>query len=140
MKRLLHYIIAKNQYNIQSPFLYDLYCNVISARMSSSQIEEAGLARSDRFGQLCHKLADHYHALPYDKHYFGMTEHLELNIMTMSDGSIICAAEGIHRSKKSEQEWQAIVKEPKVTLSVDLYDYGIVFTSRKLSKQHFLLR
>lgn len=46
----------------------------------------------------------------------------------------------IHWSPQMEEAWNSIRKHPKVTLSVDLFQKGIVFFRPELSKQHFVIR
>jgi predicted O-methyltransferase YrrM len=46
----------------------------------------------------------------------------------------------IHWSKEMEQAWHEICSKPEVTVSVDLFQFGLVFFSKKLSKQHFVIR
>ena len=46
----------------------------------------------------------------------------------------------IHLSPSMEKAWQHIIKDPDVTLSLDLFRVGIAFFNNKLSKQHFVLK
>jgi len=46
----------------------------------------------------------------------------------------------IHWSGEMEQAWQEICSDPEVTVSLDLFQFGLVFFSKKLSKQHFVVR
>lgn len=137
MNRLVFLLCAKNQYNIQSPFLFELYTEVIAARLDDKRCAALGIGRRDRYGQLRYKLANHYQARP-------ATEHAELpgadDVLLMADGSLAALVRRPHHSRECERRWKETVKDPAVTLSVDLYDVGLLFTSKKLSKQHFLLR
>jgi len=46
----------------------------------------------------------------------------------------------IHWSKDMEKAWNAIVANPRVTVSLDLYRIGVVFFRKECTKQHFVLR
>lgn len=46
----------------------------------------------------------------------------------------------IHWSADMEKAWAEIIKRPEVTISVDLFAFGLAFVSKKLSKEHFVLR
>jgi len=136
MNRLEYIVCAKTQYNIQSPFVYDLYENVLLPKLDRAALTRLGLSRRDKFGQLCYKIADHY----------GATAAGNSTALRGAD-TVLDTGEGLiglvrrpHRDKGSEQEWQKLFKEPDVTLSVDLFDAGLVFTSKHLSRQHFVLR
>ena len=46
----------------------------------------------------------------------------------------------IHWSKPMEQAWEAIKKHPKVTVTIDTYQWGIVFFRTEQAKEHFVVR
>lgn len=136
MNRLEYIVCAKTQYNIQSPFVYDLYENVLLPKLDRAALTRLGLSRRDKFGQLCYKIADHYGATAT-----GNSAALRgADTVLATDEGLIGLVRRPHRDKGSEQEWQKLFKEPDVTLSVDLFDAGLVFTSKHLSRQHFVLR
>lgn len=137
MNRLHYFLFAKNQYNIQSPFMYDLYENVLAPKLDRPTLARLGLGRRDRFGQLRYKLADHYGATEISAD--TMLDGTDIVLATSDDG-LIGLVKQPHRSRVSEKQWSRLVKEHEVTLSVDLYDTGLVFTSKRLSKQHILFR
>ncbi len=134
MNRLQYIIKAKTQYDIQSPFMFDLYEKVLSPRLDSSM---QALVDSDRFEQLLYKLTDHYRAYECKT---ATTLQGADRVLQCFDNSLIGLVRSPHRSKDSEEAWKRLFKEPDVTLSVDLYDIGLVFTSKRLSKQHILFR
>ncbi|MCR4817212.1 MAG: hypothetical protein K5842_08560 [Bacteroidales bacterium] len=135
MNKVTFILKAKSQYNIQSPFLFDLYQNVIAPQMDRSLLSASGIDARDRYAQLLYKLCDHYQAVETEK-----GDWLVDNLMRNADGSFIGVLRSPHRDKLQESVWKRTVDDPRVTLSVDLYNCGIIFTSRKLSKQHWLLR
>lgn len=45
----------------------------------------------------------------------------------------------IHLSKEMERAWQAIKTHPRTSLSIDLYQIGIVFINSGLTNQHYVL-
>ncbi|MBO4307405.1 MAG: hypothetical protein J5848_03745 [Bacteroidales bacterium] len=138
MNRLQYYILADTQYNIQSPFLYDLYTNVVKARLGRDILKREQFSRHDLSAQMLYKLSDHYHAtIVTSPPALLKNTHC---VLTMPDGSFIAIVNRPHRSKASEQLWNSLFKEHEITLSVDFFDIGLLFTSVKLSKQHFVLR
>ena len=46
----------------------------------------------------------------------------------------------IHWSDEMTEAWEAIKTHPEVTLTVDIFKFGIVFFRRGVEKQHFVLR
>lgn len=48
--------------------------------------------------------------------------------------------EGIHRSKETERDWENIKSQKEVTLTLDLFYWGMVFFKKGRAKQHFVIR
>jgi predicted O-methyltransferase YrrM len=46
----------------------------------------------------------------------------------------------IHWSEGMEKAWNEICQRPEVTISLDLFSLGVVFVSKKFSKEHFVLK
>lgn len=46
----------------------------------------------------------------------------------------------IHWSNEMQQAWEEIKKHPQVTVSVDVFYFGLVFFKKELSKEDFILR
>lgn len=137
MNRLHHFLFAKTQYNIQTPFMYDLYENVLAPKLDKPTMARMGIGRRDRYGQLRYKLADHYGATETGAE--PTLDGADTVLATRNDG-LIGMVRQPHGNRSSEKQWSRLVKEHEVTLSVDLYDIGLVFTSKRLSKQHILFR
>lgn len=60
-----------------------------------------------------------------------------LNLATESSVFIF---DDIHWSREMEQAWEEIKKHNSVSLTIDLYQLGIVFFQKGLAKQHFTLK
>ena len=150
MNRLQHLLSAQNAYNIQSPFLYDLYCHVVDARISRSDLRKLGLQRRDRYGQLRFKLMDYYGAMEVDN---GRSVAADIatkgnpnigtnltSLMCREDGSLIRMMRKPHRNSETEAQWEQLVGMTDTRMVVDLYDVGLIFTSTKLARQRFIMR
>lgn len=46
----------------------------------------------------------------------------------------------IHWSPEMKEGWEEIISKPRVTTTLDLFFFGVVFFRQELSKQHFILR
>ena len=46
----------------------------------------------------------------------------------------------IHRSKRNEREWNEMVDDNDITLSIDCYRFGLLFKMKRKEKQHFILK
>lgn len=61
-------------------------------------------------------------------------------LLSKSNKDSVMVFDDIHWSAEMSQAWQTIIKDPRVTLSVDLFDLGIVFFKQELNKQHYTIR
>jgi predicted O-methyltransferase YrrM len=55
------------------------------------------------------------------------------------NGTLI-VLDDIHWSEGMEEAWEMIKSHPQVTVTIDLYDMGLVFLRREQAKEHFVLR
>jgi hypothetical protein len=54
-----------------------------------------------------------------------------------AEGIIIL--DDIHWSKEMNQAWNELKNHPSVSLSIDLFEGGILFLNQKLPKHHYIL-
>jgi len=66
-------------------------------------------------------------------------EYFNLCINSIQNNSLFIF-DDIHWSKEMEQVWKEIHSDSRVTVSIDLYDMGLVFFRKESTKQHFILR
>lgn len=52
----------------------------------------------------------------------------------------VMIVDDIYWSAEMNEAWKEIIENNKVTLSLDFYRFGVVFFSKNLSKEHFVLR
>lgn len=69
----------------------------------------------------------------------GMLEAFE-EILKNSNNNTMCVIDNIHASQQMEWAWEAIKKDPRVTVMIDTYHLGLVFFRRESVKQHFIIR
>ena len=48
--------------------------------------------------------------------------------------------EDIHANAATEALWQTLQQNPKVTVTIDTYHFGLVFFRREQAKEHFIIR
>jgi predicted O-methyltransferase YrrM len=62
-------------------------------------------------------------------------------LMTKAQEYTILIFDDIYWSPEMTDAWQAIKSDPRVSLTIDIYRFGIVFMHRdKLAKEDFILR
>jgi predicted O-methyltransferase YrrM len=61
-------------------------------------------------------------------------------LLQKSNKETIIVLDDIHWSLEMHQAWSNIISRPEVTLSIDLFQIGIVYFLPELNKQHYRLR
>lgn len=60
--------------------------------------------------------------------------------LTKAHNDTVIVMDDIHWSRGMEEAWQAIKQHPRVTVTIDLYDMGLVFLRTEQAQEHFTLR
>jgi predicted O-methyltransferase YrrM len=66
-------------------------------------------------------------------------EYFELLLPTITNETV-WIFDDIHWSADMEEAWEIIRKHPKVTVSIDTFQWGLVFFRYEQPKQHFIIR
>jgi len=66
-------------------------------------------------------------------------EYFETLLPTITNETI-WIFDDIHRVKEKEEAWQIIKNHPKVTVSIDTYQFGLVFFRKEQNKEHFYIK
>lgn len=82
----------------------------------------------------------------YDLIYFGgnsskkaTLEYFDLLLPTRTNDSV-WIFDAIHGSKDMEDTWEIIKNHPNVTVTIDTFQWGIVFFRNEQKKEHFVIR
>ena len=118
VNRISHFLRAKTQYNLHSPFVYRLYTEVLF-----SHCPGRGRSSADVVWRL-----EEYYGLPHSK------LHTPNSKLQTPDGLFLIVAD------TRSVEWDAVVASADWQVTLDLYSCGVAVSSPRLSKQHFLLR
>jgi predicted O-methyltransferase YrrM len=66
-------------------------------------------------------------------------EYFEILVPSISNDSV-WIFDDIHWSKDMEEAWEFIKNHPKVTATIDTFQWGIVFFRKEQAKEHFTIR
>lgn len=66
-------------------------------------------------------------------------DYFELLLPTITNDSV-WIFDDIHWSADMEEAWEIIKKHPKVTVTMDTFQWGLVFFRREQPKEHFIIR
>ena len=58
-------------------------------------------------------------------------------IIDYADGSSLFVFHGIHSNAVALQFWQQLIAQPKVRVTFDLYDFGLVYFEERLNKENY---
>jgi predicted O-methyltransferase YrrM len=64
--------------------------------------------------------------------------YFELLLPTISNDSVLIF-DDIHWSKEMEEAWNIIKNHPKVTVTIDTFQWGIVFFRKEQTQEHFII-
>lgn len=70
---------------------------------------------------------------------FLTDERIEQLLIT-SENDSFWILENIHANGTTEKLWQTLKQNPKVTVTIDTYYFGLVFFRREQVKEHFIIR
>lgn len=135
MNRLQYILTAKTQYDIQSPFLFEFYSEVLNPKIGHDERARLCIRRGDRYAEVRYKIVDWYGASEADASGWDVDE-----LFATEQKGMIGLVRKPHRDRESEARWNGLVGRNDVTLAVDLFDMGVVFSYDKLSKQSVLFR
>jgi len=66
-------------------------------------------------------------------------DYFELLLPTITNETV-WIFDDIHWSAEMEEAWKIIKKHPKVTVTIDTFQWGLVFFRREQPKEHFVIR
>lgn len=69
----------------------------------------------------------------------ALLKYTEMCLPYLTENALIIA-DDINWSKDMNDAWKKITAKNEITLSIDLFEMGICFTNKSLSKEHFILR
>ena len=118
---LKYRIKAQGKYHLHSPLVYGLYENVLE------KVKEVPrYARNDNSF--------------YDNLDDWLTDFINDNPLIFKDEDAVTVVRDIHRDRKKEAEWAALIKRDNVRLSIDCWRFGIIFVMDRIEKEHYILK
>lgn len=123
-QRIRHTLKRQSEYSIHSPFMFDLYTQTIKRNRNSPKL-------------LTNLL----------KQEFGKENILEINSsyedfllqQEKTNPNSILIIKNPYQTNITYKELQKILTDPRFILSVDLFDFVLLFYNPKLSQQHYIL-
>ena len=93
------------------------------------------------FTEFLNTATEHWKLIYFDGNHSKQAtlEYFELLLPTISNDSV-WIFDDIHWSPDMEEAWEIIKKYPKVKVTIDTFQWGIVFFRNEQEKEHFVIR
>ena len=130
MNRLHFWLTAKTQYNLNSPFLFRLYNEVLFARVAAN--------------------VPHPDSTPYEKLVYKFSDHFQLRTLSANEEETLL--EGTprfgrvlilnkpHANKKQEERLEKLTADPRYKVALDLYHSAVFLTRPGIARQSYRLK
>jgi predicted O-methyltransferase YrrM len=110
------------------------------AKLSASKIEVCTGRFDTQLPTVLKKMSKPDFVFIDGHHQFKPTKDYFSEILKHSDEDTVIVIDDIHWSSGMEKAWKEIQGSAEVTVTIDLYQMGLVFLRKSLSKQHFVIR
>ena len=152
MTRLHYWLHAQTQYNLHSPFLFEMYREVLFARLTPEERRQHGIPSGDRYHELIYKCCNHYHLeIATASQLASAHSSPKLGEVPQGGGGVcptlltsgqfsILIVDRPHATPEAEQQWEHLKADPDYQVSLDLYDLALLIRNPHLTPQHLLLR
>jgi hypothetical protein len=132
MNQFLFNLRARNAHGLHSPFVYELYTQIINPCLHQSGELSALLASklSDYQGKSVEK--NKFNVQIFEINQFD-TENLNVNFED------VLLIENI-RKPNNLARWNQLIENEKIVFSIELYEMGLLFFNPIAPKQHFVFK
>jgi predicted O-methyltransferase YrrM len=113
--------------------------------VAQKQFEQFGFKNSKsittEFSNYLKNCTEQYHLIYFDGNHSKQAtlDYFELLLPTISNETV-WIFDDIHWSQGMEEAWESIKKHPKVTVTIDTFQWGLVFFRKEQPKEHFVIR
>ena len=130
---LKYRIKAKGKYHLHSPMVFSLYEEVLEKTFTSS---------------FRAKSRNHRHTIQTDSNDDLFYEVLDKNLkdfvnnnpLIFNEDDVVMIVKDIHCGKQNERDWEKLIGDEKVRLSIDCWKFGMIFVMNRIKKEHYILK
>lgn len=77
---------------------------------------------------------------PHDELDKNLKSFVNDNPLIFKENDVVMIVNDIHRGKRNEVDWERLVNDKKVRLSVDCWKFGLIFVMDRIKKEHYILK
>jgi predicted O-methyltransferase YrrM len=119
-----------------------------TSKIAQEQLEKLGLTNVEfevsEFSSYLEKantLTEHFSLIYFDGNHKNQAtlDYFELLLPTTTNNTV-WVFDDIHWSTEMDKAWETIKKHPKVTVTIDTFQWGLVFFRHEQPKEHFIIR
>lgn len=142
-KKIHHFFSSNSRHGTHSPFVYKLADELIYKEMPAA---DAVRFKSNR---LISEIASYYDkVLSYSLEQKGPDKILiieaknvvDLDIENQIEDYFMIILKDIYKIKKTEQCWNLFRNNPNITITIDLFYFGVIMKRKEQPKENFKLR
>lgn len=131
---LKHYIFSNTLHGTHSPFVYSFLENTVY---------QPNLKGTNKYEQLCHRIISSREigkVIVFDASMSAEELTSKYNMEKLqTDNQSIFIFKDIRKTDSIFEAWNSITLDSKNTISIDLFDLGILFFEQKKPKEHFTI-
>ena len=119
-----------------------------TAKIAQNQLQkfninnvESVVAEFNNYLQVCNLKSEICNLIYFDGNHSkkATLDYFEILLPTITNETV-WIFDDIHWSKDMEESWKIIKKHPKVTVTIDTFQWGLVFFRKEQEKEHFVIR
>ena len=149
---------STNQHGVHSPFVYNfvtkgLYKKELKVTNFGNYSELKNLSKKEQ--KILSKIVNYFKidSIYFDLKELSKTLDNDFNLIYFSDlkkintfnltklnSNNFIIVNGIYKKKENHYNWLKIIKKQEVKVSIDLFNFGIIFFRREQAKEHFSIR
>ena len=156
--RIRFLLKSQNQHGLHSPFVYDFVTKgLYKKRVKNSNFNEYSELKSisKKQQKVLSKIVKYFKidTIYFDFKTFKNNKKNNYKLLYINnisnfkninfddlDSKNIIIFDKIHQNKKTEKDWQNIIKNKEITASIDLFYFGLIFFRKEQAKEHFIIR
>ncbi len=146
---------STNEHGVHSPFVYNLITKGLYVKKTRKQPIHIKIGKTNRKQRKIIKKLFQYFA-PQRNILFFKNQKLTgsydciifdnpnlshfLESVSYAHNDTLFIFKNPHKNKKNYEDWNTLIKNQKVIVSIDLYHLGLIFIRKEQLKQHFVIR